>query len=146
MYSLHVYVCVASRLWLRGRPSEDARRLRQIILPSFLSYYPKPSLALRSPYFPCFLRARERGHIHVLHQIVKPRKFSTAKNLKHNCMIVFVRVCLLCCLTALLGTSCRRSGRTGSERRHSWCTTRHSSPPAAAASPPMPTQRWAWQW
>ena len=44
-YSLYVYMYMASRLRLRGQPSRGARRLRQIILPSFLSYYPRPSLS-----------------------------------------------------------------------------------------------------
>ena len=38
-------VFMASRLRLRGQPSRGARRLRQIILPSFLAYYPRPSLS-----------------------------------------------------------------------------------------------------
>ena len=57
-----MYVYIASGLWLCGQPSGGARRLRQIILPSFLLYHPRPSL---SPPFDLrifrFLRARERG-------------------------------------------------------------------------------------
>ena len=40
-----IYVYMASRLRLRSQPSGGARRLRQIILPSFLSYCPRPSLS-----------------------------------------------------------------------------------------------------
>ena len=59
----------SAHLRKRGRPplrstySGGARRLRQIILPSFLSYLSQ-ALSLSSvwsPYFPRFLRARERG-------------------------------------------------------------------------------------
>ena len=46
LYSLYVYnMYMASQLWLRCQSGGGARRLRQIILPSFLSYYPRPSLS-----------------------------------------------------------------------------------------------------